>query len=68
VSGHSKPNPGWFKKGYDARRHVLSRAERQKGFFIASKKKLPSRVRAWLRKKIRNFYVERNRKRREGGA
>jgi hypothetical protein len=30
-----KKNPGWFRKGYDARRHVLTPAERVKGFWNA---------------------------------
>jgi hypothetical protein len=53
----SKRNPGWFKKCFDPRRHVLSRAERQKGYWVATQyAKMPSRVRAWLRKKIRAHY------------
>jgi hypothetical protein len=56
----SKENPGWFRPGFDPRRHVLSRAERQKGYLVATRvAKLPSRVRAWLRKKIRRHYQAR---------
>jgi hypothetical protein len=51
-----KPNPGWFQRGFDPRRHVLSRAERQKGYFWAMNGKMPSRTRAWLRNKIRGYY------------
>ena len=55
-----KKNPGWFRKGYDPRRHILSRAERQKGFLLATRfYPMPSRVRAWLRKKIRGYYERR---------
>jgi hypothetical protein len=60
----SKPNPGWFKKGFDPRRHELSRIERAKGFLVATQvAKLPSRVKAWLRNKIRRYYQSRPRKR-----
>jgi hypothetical protein len=56
-----KPNPGWFKKGYDPRRHVLSKAEKRKGYWVATQfAKMPSRLRAWLRKKIRRYYQARN--------
>ena len=53
----SKPNPGWFKKGFDSRRHVFSFAELRKGFLHATRlAKLSSRTKAWLRSKIRNHY------------
>jgi hypothetical protein len=53
----SEPNKGWFRPGFDPRRHVLSRAERQKGYVIATRlAKMPSRVRAWLWRKIRRHY------------
>jgi hypothetical protein len=56
----TKRNPGWFKKGYDPRRHALSRAERQKGFLLATQYyPMPSRVRAGLRGKIRGYYQKR---------
>jgi hypothetical protein len=52
-----KHNAGWFKKGFDPRRHVLSRAECRKGFLLATQfYPMPSRVRAWLRNKIRRHY------------
>jgi hypothetical protein len=53
----SKGNKGWFRKGYDSRRHIFSRVERQKGYWVAARfAKMPSRVRAWLRNKIRRHY------------
>jgi hypothetical protein len=53
-------NPGWFKKGHDPRRHTLSKNECRKGYLIATQlAKMPSRVRAWLRKKIRGYYQSR---------
>lgn len=56
----TKKNPGWFKKGYDPRRHILSRAERRKGYKLATQcVKMPSQVRAWLRKKITRYYQQR---------
>jgi hypothetical protein len=52
-----KRNPGSFRPGFDPRRHVLSRAERQKGYQMATRlAKMPSRVRAWLRNKIRRYH------------
>jgi hypothetical protein len=54
-----------FRPGYDPRRYVFSKAERQKGYRIATQeKKMPSRLRAWLRDKIRRNY----RQKREGAA
>jgi hypothetical protein len=47
---------GRFVRGPDPDRHILTRAERQKGYFYAMNGKMASRVRAWLRKKIRGFY------------
>jgi hypothetical protein len=56
----SKPNPGHFKKGYDPRRHILTKRERQKGYWVATRViKMPSRTRAWLWKKIRRYYQAR---------
>jgi hypothetical protein len=56
----STPNPGWFKKGFDPRRHLLTREERRKGYLLATRfYKMPSRVRAWLRNKINCYYRER---------
>jgi hypothetical protein len=52
---------GRFLPSPDPDRHILSRAERQKGYEIATQlAKMPSRVRAWLRKKIRRYYQSRN--------
>ena len=54
----TKPNPGWFKKGFDPRRHFLSKGDCRKGYLIATRlAKMPSRVRAWLRNKIRRYYM-----------
>ena len=53
-------NSGSFKPGYDPRRHVFSKRDQQKGYRVATQeKKMPSRLRAWLRKKIRRYYQER---------
>jgi hypothetical protein len=55
-----KVNSGWFRKGHDHRRHVLSKAECRKGYLIATRlAKMPSRTRAWLRNKIRRYYLGR---------
>jgi hypothetical protein len=52
-----QPNSGSFAPGPDPRRHVFSAAERRKGFRVAAlEKKLPSRLRSWLRRKIRLYY------------
>jgi hypothetical protein len=49
-----KRNRGWFRPGLDPRRHILSREERQQGYLMATQlARMPSRVRAWLRSKIR---------------
>jgi hypothetical protein len=51
---------GRFLPGPDPDRHRLTRAEKQKGFVIATEvAKMPSRTRAWLWKKIRNYYQAR---------
>lgn len=61
-------NSGSFKPGYDPRRHVFSKRERQKGYDVAmNEAKMPSRLRAWLRKKIRRYYQE-LRERKRGAA
>jgi hypothetical protein len=45
-----------FAKGHDPRRHILSRRERQKGYDVAMHEaKMPSRVRAWLKSKLRRW-------------
>ncbi len=49
-----------FNPGYNPRRHIFSRVERQKGYRVATQeKKMPSRLRAWLRRKIRRYYRQR---------
>jgi hypothetical protein len=56
-----KANSGSFKPGFDPRRHSFSKAERQKGYRVATQeKRMPSRLRAWLRKKIRRYYQRRD--------
>jgi len=54
-------NAGHFKTGFDSRRHILSKQECQKGYdmFIMGciLKRIPSRVQASVRKRIRAFYV-----------
>ena len=63
------PNSGSFKKGFDPRRHILSLEERRKGydmFLLACHfKRIPSRVSASVRKRIRGYYQQRNAARRE---
>lgn len=63
------PNSGSFKKGFDPRRHFLSIGERRKGYdmFImgVALKRYPSRVSAYVRKRIRGYYQQRNAARRE---
>ena len=51
---------GRFLPGYDPDRHILSKAERQKGYRLATQfYPMPSRTRAWLRKKITRYYQSR---------
>lgn len=53
---------GRFLPGPDPDRHLLTRAERQKGYLLATRfYKMPSRTRAWLRSKIRRYYQARRR-------
>ena len=48
---------GRFLPGPDPDRHVLTRSDRQKGFWVATRfVQMPSRTRAWLRTKIRRYY------------
>lgn len=35
INGHKKQNPGWFKRGYDPRRHKFTQAECSRGFWAA---------------------------------
>ena len=49
---------GRFLSGPDSDRHVLTRAERRKGYLIATRfSAMPNRVRCWLRRKITRFYT-----------
>jgi hypothetical protein len=59
---------GRFLPGPDPDRHILTRAERQKGYFYAMTGKMASRVRAWLRKKIRRHYQDKAEARRQRAA
>ena len=45
---------GRFLPGPDADRHPLSRLDRSNGFAAALRARMPSRVRAWLRWKIKH--------------
>jgi hypothetical protein len=60
MKAKRKANSGSFKKGYDPRRHYLTRAERQRGFASFLRRvlagTLPSRVSASIRSKIRRYY------------
>jgi hypothetical protein len=56
-------NKGWFRKGDDPRRHPLTRADCRKGYVSATQvRKMPSRTRCWLRRKIGRFYQGQPRK------
>lgn len=47
-----------FAKGYDPRRHPLTLRDRRKGYEVATcQARMPSRLRAWLRAKIRGYYA-----------
>jgi hypothetical protein len=47
---------GRFLPGPDPDKHILIRRDRRKGYFVATQMaRMPSRVRAWLRKKIRRY-------------
>lgn len=60
---------GRFLPGPDPDRHFLTKLDCQKGFMVATQmKKMPSRLRAWLRKKITRYYQERLRRSRSPGA
>jgi hypothetical protein len=59
---------GRFLPGPDPDRHILTRAERQKGYFWAMNGKMASRTRAWLRKKIRGYYQAKAETRRRRAA
>jgi hypothetical protein len=54
----ARDSKGRFLPGPDPDRHILTRRDRQKGYFLATRYyKMPSRTRAWLWKKIRRYYV-----------
>jgi hypothetical protein len=51
---------GRFLPGPDPDRHPLNQRDRRKGYFIATQMaRMPSRVHAWLRSKIRRYYTAR---------
>ena len=55
---------GRFLPGPDPDRHILTNLDRRKGYWVATQspyRQLPSRVRAWLRKKITRYYQARPR-------
>jgi hypothetical protein len=55
---------GQFEPGFDKDRHVFTRMECQKGFWVTmtyKKGKIPSRVIAHVRNKIRGYYINRRR-------
>ena len=63
MTKKGKPRGRPFAKGFDPRRHVLSKAECRKGYLIATQlRPMPSRLRAWLRKKITRYYQSRPRR------
>jgi hypothetical protein len=50
-------NKGHFKKGFDPQRHLLTRAERQKGYQVATQQSRQcSRLLAWLWRKTKRHY------------
>jgi hypothetical protein len=52
-----RDSKGRFLPGPDPDRHVFSKAEMRKGYLLATQfYKIPSRVRSWLRSKIRGYY------------
>lgn len=56
---------GRFLPGPDPDRHLFTRGECQKGFWLATEfYRKPSRVKSWLRSEIRRFYQGRPRQRR----
>ncbi len=57
IKKKGKPRGRPFAKGYDPRRHPLTKENCRKGYFVATQMaRMPSRLRCWLRKKIRNHY------------
>lgn len=56
-----RDSKGRFLPGPDPDRHLLTKEEKRKGFWVAMQfVKMPSRTRAWLRKKIRGYYQRRH--------
>jgi hypothetical protein len=52
-------NRGAFRRGYDPRRHQLTRAERQRGYktlMAGGRRDLPAHVVAWVWRRIRSYY------------
>jgi hypothetical protein len=65
-----RPNPGWFRKGHDPRRHQLTQEERQRGYRNAVAEPKAGTVTgenvhvlAWVFRRVRSYY---RRKRSEG--
>jgi hypothetical protein len=62
MKQRGKPRGRPFRKGYDARRHLLTRAECRKGFAVLleliAAGKVPSRVAAAIRKKMRQQRID----------
>jgi hypothetical protein len=55
-----KPRGLPFVCGYDPRRHPLTLKDCRKGYEVSTRQaRMPSRTRAWLRKKIRGYYIAR---------
>ena len=56
----AKPRGRPFAVGYDERRHPLTLKDCRKGYEVATQQaKMPSRLRSWLRSKIRGYYMGR---------
>ena len=55
-----KPNPGWFQKGFDARRssYCFTPSDCRVGYLVAAIKH--PELREWLKMRIRCFYHERS--------
>jgi hypothetical protein len=55
---HPEAGRGRFKPGFDPRRRMPTKADCKKGYLVATQlAKMPSRVRAWLRNKIKRYYA-----------
>jgi hypothetical protein len=55
---------GQFRKGYDPRRHRLTRAERRRGYLAALEKLGDGDpvIYAWLYRRVRGYYRSRERR------